>query len=77
MPRKNKIRRPKNPKYTCRVGDLVIHKGKKVLVQEVLDDGSEEKYERAFIKCCLLDPTNNKPLHRSNVFAGKDWRHVA
>lgn len=60
--------------FTCRVGDFVLHKGKTVMVQHILEKGSEKKQTRAFIKCCRTDH-DGAPLLRSNVYAGMNWSH--
>jgi len=58
--------------YTCAVGEVVYHNGRKMLVQEVLENGSEALKTRAFVKGCgfFQDGT---PAERTNIFAGCDW----
>ena len=60
--------------YTCEIGDRVLCQGKEILVQEVIEDGSEERREMAFIKGCPID-RDGTPLVRLDVFAGQDWQH--
>lgn len=58
--------------YTCEVGEVVYHDGRKMMVQEVLENGSEANRTRAFVKGCgfFADGT---PAERTNIFAGCDW----
>ena len=64
----------KKHRCVCYVGDKVWHDGKQILVQQVLENGSAKKFVKAYIKGCSLDD-NGKPLHRTNVFAGRRWTH--
>lgn len=58
--------------YTCDLGDTVIHQGRRVLVTEIIDQGSESKQRRAYIKCCPIT-ADGHPLRRCNVFCGTEW----
>jgi hypothetical protein len=58
--------------YTCAVGEVVYHNGRKMLVQEVLESGSEVLKTRAFVKGCGFHP-DGTPAERTNIFAGGDW----
>ena len=62
--------------YTCEIGDRVLCQGKEILVQEVIEDGSEARRKRAFIKGCPIH-SDGTPLVRLNVYAGQDWGHTA
>jgi hypothetical protein len=58
--------------YTCAVGDVVYHNGRKMLVQEVLESGSESNKIKAYVKGCGFF-TDGTPAERTNIFAGCDW----
>jgi hypothetical protein len=62
----------KDREYTCAVGEVVYHNGRKMLVQEVLENGSEALKTMAFVKGCgfFQDGT---PAERMDIFAGCDW----
>jgi len=36
--------------YTCDPGDIVYHRGRPIMVQEIFEDGKEARQERAFIR---------------------------
>ena len=61
--------------YTCEVGEDVMHEGKRVLVQEILSEGSEIGMVRSFIKGCSYHQ-DGKPLRFSNVYPGTDWCRI-
>jgi len=61
--------------YTCDVGEIVRHGGRMVLVTQVLEQGREEKYERAFIAACPFHP-DGKPLRSVLIPCGTDWKRV-
>ena len=60
--------------FTCKVGDTVYHAGKPVLVQEVIDQGSERHEIRSYIKGCPFHP-DGQPLIRCNIFCGQEWNY--
>ena len=86
--RSSRYKNKKNPpdkKYQCECGDVVSHKGNKVMVAEVLDCGREEDKTRQTEKsrrgvrsyvcvCRIMD--NGQVLTRSPKFIGDNWRHV-
>jgi hypothetical protein len=68
-------RKPENAKtqeYNCKVGDDVWYNGKRVLVQEVLESGSESRKIKAYIKGCFYH-SDGTPAERTNAFCGYDW----
>jgi ribosomal protein L40E len=78
------VKAPKNT-YMAALGQVVLHRGKKVLVTEILSqghkggrapDGTSVPPHKAFVCGCLVDPLTNKPLTRSMVPAGTDWQRI-
>ena len=75
---------PQKNILTCDVGDIVIHKGKRVSVGEILMFGSEDRVgrygrkisgEKSVITVCrIMD--NGQILKNSPFYAGEDWVHV-
>lgn len=75
--------------YSCKPGDVVVHKGKKVSVSVVLVRGSAPKCwtnnyghtvnvkgKKATISVCRIMP-NGQILKRSPFFIGDKWEHVS
>jgi hypothetical protein len=54
------------------VGEVVYHQGKRMMVQEVLEGGSESRRIKAYVKGCGFFP-DGTPAERTNIFAGCDW----
>jgi len=70
---------------TCEVGDIVIHKGEKVWVSEVVHKGKEDKInkkgkpvkgERDCITVCTIMIDNGQILKRSPRYIDADWSHT-
>lgn len=73
--------------YKCKVGDIVLYKGKKVSVSEVLVMGTDYKEyyngneslvrvraKKAIISVCRV-MTNGQILTRSPFYVGDNWEH--
>lgn len=54
----------------CKVGDTVLHNGRKVMVTEILEEGSPG--QRSYIACCAVH-ADGTPLKRTLVPCGTDW----
>ena len=59
--------------YTCDLGDTVINQGKRVMVTEIIDQGSEAKRRRAYIKYCPFrqDGTPMRPAVQNSFVVRK------
>lgn len=54
----------------CKVGDTVLHNGRKVMVTEILEEGTPG--QRSYIAACYIHKDGN-PLRRTFVAVGTDW----
>ena len=64
---------------TCKVGDNVLHSGKKVMVSEVLAEGGavtiHNKRTKSYIVVCPI-MENGQVLKRSPICVGEDWTPI-
>ena len=59
-------------KGSCNIGDIVVHQGKQMYVQNILDYCPDMR--KSYIKGCSLDE-HLKPLYSTDIFAGYDWSY--
>lgn len=71
--------------YKVKVGDHVIHDGKEMYVENVIEQGMDDKYKdgkivkkgiKAYICVCPIMPDNGQVLYRSPRCIGNDWENI-
>jgi hypothetical protein len=62
-------------KMTCEVAEIVLHRGKRVMVTEILEPGVEGTAKRSYIAACPFHK-DGKPLRSVLIPCGTDWKRV-